>query len=136
MLQPVADGLKLLTQEQFFPKNARKFLFLIAPILVFAFSLSYWAFIPTSLGVISDSNLSLLIVHTISSLSVFGVFLAGIAGTSKYSVLGSIRAVAQFISYELCAGTCILFVVLLGGSLCLIDIVFAQNFCGFFFLLG
>jgi len=136
LLQPVADGLKLLTQEQFFPKNSRKIVFLLSPCLVFAFSLSFWAFIPTANGSLSTSDLTVLVVWVISSISVFGVFLAGISGASKYSILGSLRAVSQFISYEVCSGVVLLFIAFIGESLCLLDVVFVQSFCGFFLFMG
>ena len=136
LLQPVADGLKLLTQEQFFPKNARKVFFLMAPCLVFFFSLLYWLVIPTAFGAILSTDLSLLVVHTISSISVFGVFLAGMSSNSKYAVIGSIRAVSQFISYEICSGLCFLFIALMSGSLSLSQIVWTQQFCGPFCFVG
>jgi NADH-quinone oxidoreductase subunit H len=136
LLQPVSDGLKLLTQEQFFPKNSKKFFFLVAPCLVFFFSLSYWAVIPTSRGSLVCPEFGILAVHTISSLSVYGVFLAGISSSSKYAIIGALRTVAQFVSYELCSGICILFVVLLGQSLSFSDVVLMQKHCGWFGLVG
>lgn len=92
--------------------------------------------LPTAFGALLPTELSLLVVYTISSLSVFGVFLAGIASNSKYAVIGSIRAVAQFISYEICAGICFLFIALVSGSLSLIHIVWVQQFCGPFCFMG
>jgi NADH-quinone oxidoreductase subunit H len=92
--------------------------------------------IPTALGAILSTDLSLLVVHTVSSLSVFGVFLAGIASNSKYAVMGAMRAVAQFISYEICAGLCFLFIAMMSGSLSLAHIVWVQQFCGPFCFIG
>lgn len=136
LLQPVADGLKLLSQEQVFPKTANKFFFLVAPCFVFFSSMSYWIVIPSAFGSLLDFELSLLYVQTVSSLSVYGVFLAGLSSNSKYAVMGSLRAVSQYVSFELCSGICFLYVCLISRSANLGDIVFVQSFCGDFWRMG
>ena len=128
LLQPFADGLKLLMKETILPTQANKVLFIGAPILLFTLSLSAWAVIPFDFGwVLADINVGVLYLFAISSLGVYGVMIAGWASNSKYAFLGSLRSVAQMVSYEVSIGLVIVTVLLLAGSLNLSQIVLAQQ---------
>ena len=128
LLQPLADGLKLFVKETVVPSNSDLVLFILAPILTFLLSIINWAVIPLGYGMqYSEINISILYLLAISSLSIYGVIIAGWSSNSKYSFLGALRSTAQMISYELTIGFSILTVVLCAGSLNLIDIVYAQR---------
>lgn len=128
LLQPLADGLKLFTKETILPSNSNVVLFILAPILSFLLSIINWAVIPFGFGMsYCEINISILYLLAISSLSIYGVIIAGWSSNSKYSFLGALRSTAQMISYELTIGFSILTVVLCSGSLNLIDIVYAQK---------
>jgi len=128
LLQPFADGLKLLHKETIIPNRANPFIFLIAPLLTFGLSLSAWAVIPFGPGlVISNINLGLLYLYAISSLGVYGIIIAGWASNSKYAFLGALRSAAQMISYEVSIGLVFITVLLCVGSLNLSHIVEAQR---------
>lgn len=128
LLQPLADGLKLILKETTIPSNANKILFNIAPILTFFLSLLGWAVIPFGEGIVlSDINLGLMYLFAISSLGVYGVIIAGWSSNSKYAFLGALRSAAQMISYELSMGFIIINIVILTGSFNLSDIVLSQN---------
>ena len=128
LLQPFADGLKLFTKETILPSNSNILLFLISPIITFFLSLISWAVIPFSEGlVISDLNLGLLYLFAISSLSVYGIVMAGWSSNSKYPFLGAVRSAAQMISYEVSIGFIILTISVCVGSFNLSDIVIAQK---------
>ena len=128
LLQPLADGLKLFVKETILPSNSNLYVFLLAPILTFILSLIGWAIIPLSEGlVISDLNLGVLYLFAISSLSVYGIILAGWASNSKYPFLGSLRSAAQMISYEVSIGFVIVNICVCVGSFNLSDIVLAQK---------
>ena len=101
LLQPLADGLKLFVKETILPSNSNIYVFLLAPILTFVLSLIGWAVIPLSETiVISDMNLGVLYLLAISSLSVYGIIMAGWSSNSKYPFLGSLRSAAQMIRSE------------------------------------
>lgn len=128
LLQPFADGLKLLTKETIIPAGANPVVFLAAPILTFALALMAWAVIPFGEGaVISDINVGVLYLFAISSLGVYGVIMAGWASNSRYAFLGALRSAAQMVSYEVSIGFVIITVLLCVGSLNLTDIVMAQQ---------
>ena len=128
MLQPLADGLKLFAKETIFPSAANIGIFLLAPLLTFILSLMGWAVIPFGEGlVLSNINVGILYLFAISSLSVYGILLSGWSSNSKYAFLGSLRSVAQMISYEVSMGFIVLSVVLCSGSFNLSEIVFAQE---------
>jgi NADH-quinone oxidoreductase subunit H len=128
LLQPFADGLKLLLKETIFPRNANKLIFIFAPILTFALSLSFWVVIPFSPGsVICDIDLGVLFILVVSSLNVYGIVLAGWSSNSKYAFLGAVRSAAQMVSYELSIGLILLCLLLPVGSLNLSDIIAAQE---------
>lgn len=128
LLQPIADGIKLLHKELVLPNDADKILFVFAPILTFSLSLAAWAVIPFGPDwVFADINVGVLYVLAISSLGVYGIIIAGWSSNSKYAFLGALRSAAQMISYEVSIGLVIVCVVLCAGSLNLKEIVLAQN---------
>ena len=130
LLQPLADGLKLMLKEVIIPNMANKKLFLLAPIITFFLALIGWAVIPFSQDfVLADINVGVVYLLATSSLGVYGVIIAGWASNSKYAFLGAIRSSAQMISYEVSIGLIIISVVLLAGSLNLSDIVISQQDC-------
>jgi NADH-quinone oxidoreductase subunit H len=128
LLQPLADGAKLLFKETVIPSGANRFVFVVAPILTFVLSLIAWAVIPFDAGiVISNINVGVLYIFAISSLGVYGVIMAGWASNSKYPFLAALRSAAQMVSYEVSIGFVFITVLLCVGSLNLSAIVEAQN---------
>ena len=126
--QPIADGLKLLTKEIIIPYGSDKYVFLLAPIITFVLSLIGWAVIPFDKNlVLSNINVGILYLFAVSTLSVYGVIIAGWASNSKYAFLGAMRSTAQMISYEVSIGLIIISVLLSAGSLNLTEIVLAQK---------
>jgi NADH-ubiquinone oxidoreductase chain 1 len=118
LLQAFADALKLLLKEYVSPTQANLILFFLGPIITLIFSLLGYGVIPYGPGLaISDLNLGILYMLAVSSLSTYGILLAGWSANSKYAFLGSLRSTAQLISYELILSSAILLVVLLTGSL-------------------
>lgn len=128
LLQPIADGIKLMFKEDVVPANADRLIFFLAPALSFVPALIVFAVIPFGPSfVITDVNVGLLYVFAVASLGVYGSVLAGWASNSKYSLLGGLRSSAQMVSYELGLGLSVLGVVMMTGSLSLVDIVEAQK---------
>ena len=128
LLQPIADGLKLLIKETVIPSGANRFVFVAAPILTFTLALVAWAVIPFDVGVvIANINVGILYLFAISSLSVYGIIMAGWASNSRYAFLGALRSAAQMVSYEVSIGFVLVTVLLCAGSLNLTDIVLAQR---------
>lgn len=128
LLQPIADGLKLLVKEPVKPSSANLVIFLFAPVLTFLLSQVAWAVIPFSESlVLADLNVGLLYVFAISSLGVYGIITAGWSSNSKYAFLGSLRSAAQMVSYEVSIGLILITVLLCVGSLNLTSIVMAQE---------
>lgn len=128
LLQAFADALKLLLKEYVAPTQANLILFFLGPIITLIFSLLGYAVIPYGPGLsIGDLNLGILYTLAVSSLSTYGILLAGWSANSKYAFLGSLRSTAQLISYELILSSAILLVVLLTGSLNLTVNVEAQK---------
>src|SRR5919109_3489157 len=128
LLQPIADGLKLMFKETIIPSGASRIPFLIAPMITFTLSLIAWAAIPFGDGiVVADLNVGILYLFAISSLGVYGVVVAGWASNSKYPFLGALRSAAQMVSYEVSIGFVLVTVLLCVGSLNLSDIVRAQE---------
>jgi len=118
LLQAFADALKLLLKEYVGPTQANLILFFLGPIITLIFSLLGYAVIPYGPGLtIADLNLGILYMLAVSSLSTYGILLAGWSANSKYAFLGSLRSTAQLISYELILSSAILIVVLLSGNL-------------------
>jgi NADH-quinone oxidoreductase subunit H len=128
LLQPFADAIKLLHKETIFPSQAKKVLFLGAPVLTFVLSLMAWAIIPIGDGMVfSDISVGLLAILALSSLAVYGLLIAGWASQSTYGILGALRSAAQMISYEVSLGLVIVSVLLWTGTLNLSRIVEAQK---------
>jgi len=128
LLQPIADGIKLIHKELILPKSANKLLFIFAPFLTFGLSLAAWAVIPFGESMVfADINVGLLYLLAISSLGVYGIIIAGWASNSKYAFMGAVRAAAQMISYEISIGLVLVAVILCSGSLNLQEIVLAQE---------
>lgn len=127
LLQPLADGLKLVLKEIIIPNSSNQGLFIFAPLLTLILSFSGWVVIPNSFdSYITDLTLSLMFILLISALGVYGILFAGWASNSKYAVLGGLRSISQMISYEVSISLIILPVILMSGSLNLIDIVYTQ----------
>ena len=128
LLQSFADGLKVFLQETIIPSASNKGIFIIAPIVTFTVALAAWAVIPFADGVVlANINVGLLYILAISSLSVYGVVMAGWASNSKYPFFSAMRAAAQMISYEVSIGFILVCVVLWAGSFNLTAIVEAQR---------
>lgn len=137
LLQPLADLIKLLTKEDFRPAGADKWLFYLAPAMAAIPAILTFAVIPFGAPLqlfgrevplqVADLNVGLLFFMALSSIAVYGVALGGWASNSKYALLGSIRGLAQLISYELSMGLALVPTVMLAGSLRLSDIVAAQE---------
>ena len=128
LLQPLADGLKLFAKETILPSNSNIIVFLIAPILSFLLSLISWSVIPFSETIVlSDINVGILYLFATSSLSVYGIVMAGWSSNSKYPFLGALRSAAQMISYEISIGFIIVNVCVCAGSFNLSSIVLAQK---------
>ena len=128
LLQPIADGLKLLTKETIIPAGANAALFVMAPILTFILAFVAWAVIPVDEGwAVANINVGVLYLFAISSLGVYGIIIAGWASNSRYPFLGALRSAAQMVSYEVSIGFVIITVLLCVGSLNLTDIVLAQK---------
>src|SRR5271169_3190766 len=128
LLQPFADGLKLLIKETIVPSGANHIVFIAAPVVTFTLSLVAWAVIPFDPGVvIANINVGILYIFAISSLGVYGIILAGWASNSRYAFLGALRSAAQMVSYEVAIGFVLVTVLLCAGSLNLSEIVEAQR---------
>jgi NADH-quinone oxidoreductase subunit H len=127
-LQVVADMIKIFFKEDWTPPFAEKKLFILAPVIVMATLLLGFAIIPFTpgIGIAADLNIGVLFFLGMTSLSVYGVVLAGWASNSKFSLLGGMRAAAQMISYEVFMGLALIGVVMLTGSFDMVDIVKAQ----------
>ncbi len=128
LLQPIADGLKLALKEIIIPSRSNRFLFLFAPLLALAPALAAWAVIPFDDGmVLADINAGLLYILALTSLSVYGIIIAGWASNSKYAFLGAMRSAAQMVAYEIAMGFALVGVLMAAGSLNLGEIVRAQD---------
>jgi NADH-quinone oxidoreductase subunit H len=128
LLQSFADGLKVFLKETIVPSAANRGLFLLAPILTFTLALIGWAVIPFGPGmVLSNINVGLLYILAVSSLSVYGVVIAGWSSNSKYPFYSALRAAAQMVSYEVSIGFVLIGVILWAGSFNLSAIIEAQR---------
>jgi NADH-quinone oxidoreductase subunit H len=131
ILQTIADALKFFFKEVIIPAGSNKVLFLLAPVVSVALAFIAWAVIPFDKGwVISDINVGILYLFAVSSLSVYGVIMAGWASNSKYAFLSALRGAAQMVSYEVSIGFVMITVLLFAGSLNLSRIVEAQQTAG------
>src|SRR5712692_1984236 len=147
MLQPLADIIKLMFKEELRPRAADAFLFALAPIIAATCAFAAFAVVPfgaetTLFGLldeplrlqVADVNVAILVVFAVSSMSVYGIVLAGWSSNSKYSLLGGLRASAQMISYELSYGLALASVLVIANSLSLGDIVNRQSGTWFGFI--
>lgn len=128
LLQPLADGLKLLVKEAITPSNSSKTTFVIAPLLTFVISLLSWVVIPfDEYSTFAELNLGILYLLASSSLGVYGIIVAGWSSNSKYAFLGAMRSAAQMISYEIAIGFLICTIVLCTGTFNISAIVYYQS---------
>jgi NADH-quinone oxidoreductase subunit H len=137
ILQPVADGIKLIFKEELIPTRADKVMFLMAPVVTVFPALVIWAVIPWGTSVtmfgrqiplyLADVNIGVLYLSAVASIAVYGIVLAGWSSNNKYALLGGLRSSAQMISYEIALGLSFLGPIMLAGSMSLVDIVEAQN---------
>ena len=143
ILQPIADALKLIIKEDITPARADRWVFTVAPILSMVPALIVYAVIPFGPIVqmfghpvslyVTDINVGLLYVVSVSSVGVYGMILAGYASNSKYPLLASLRASAQLISYEVAVTLTLVSVILMSGSLSMVSIVRAQESAGMWY---
>lgn len=161
LLQPIADGAKLVFKELLIPTRSDSYIFLVAPILILVLSMINWTIIPTNIDLaintignvvvsntqndfvdtlntntsnVVDISYGLLMILAISGFNVYGIIIAGWSSNSKYAFLGALRSAAQMISYEVSLGLLLLPVILLAGSLNFTDIVMAQSITGWYVL--
>lgn len=137
ILQPVADGIKLIFKEELIPAQADKLMFILAPIVTVVPALIIMAVVPFGPDLelfgrripmhVTDLNVGVLYIMSVASISVYGIVLAGWSSNNKYATLGGIRSTAQMISYELALGLGFIGPILLSSSLSLVDIVEAQR---------
>jgi len=128
LLQPIADGVKLLFKEVILPTNASKALYILGPMMMLMPAIAAWAVVPFAPEVVlADINAGLLYLMALTSMGVYGVIIAGWASNSKYAFLGAMRSAAQMVSYELAMGFALVVVLMVSGSLNLSDIVQAQG---------
>jgi NADH-quinone oxidoreductase subunit H len=128
VLQPLADGFKLIRKEIIIPTASNKYLFIIAPILTMAPALAAWAVIPFNEGMaLANINAGVLFLFAMTSLGVYGVLISGWSSNSKYSLFGALRASAQTISYEIAMGFALVGVLMAADSMNLQEIVLRQS---------
>jgi NADH-quinone oxidoreductase subunit H len=145
LLQPVADAIKLIFNEELIPTKADKFLFLLAPILTVLPSLIIWAVVPWGTSItlfgreislyLADINVGVLYLMAVASIAVYGIVIAGWSSNSKYPLLGSLRSTAQIISYELSLGLAFVGPILIANSMSLVQIVEKQQETAWFIVL-
>lgn len=144
LLQPVADGIKLIFKEELIPAQADKFLFILAPLITVLPAFVIWAVIPWGRSVLIagrevtlylvDINVGVLYLTAVASIAVYGIVIAGWSSNNKYALLGGLRSSAQMISYEISLGLSMIGPILLTGSMSLVDIVEAQHEHGWYFI--
>src|SRR5437667_3691773 len=137
LLQPIADPIKLLLKEDIIPERADRWIFTLAPVICVIPAFIVLAVIPIGPTItifgkqislcVTDLNIGVLYVLSISSVGVLGIILGGWASNSKYPLLGALRSAAQMVSYEVALGFSIMGVLMLAGSLSLVEIVNAQK---------
>ncbi len=145
LFQPIADVFKLFAKEDLVPANAEKFVFMLAPLLIFVPSFLVWAVIPfgesftigglTIEPFMADINIAVLFVLGVSSIGVYGIILGGWSSNNKFSLMGGLRSAAQMVSYEVPLGFAVVSVLLMAGSLSLVSIVEAQRAAGVWFVI-
>jgi NADH-quinone oxidoreductase subunit H len=145
LFQPLADAIKMAFKEQIVPSQARKAIYLVAPIISVVVALSAFAVVPIGNSwingkpsvwdpVIGDINVGLLWILSISSLAVYGIVLGGWASGNRYSLLGSLRSAAQMVSYETSLGLALSGTLMWAGTLSMVGIVHAQLNQGIWFV--
>jgi len=128
LLQPIADGIKLLSKETILPTQANKPVFILAPMMLFSLALLAWAVIPVDAKVVlANINVGILYLFAISSMGVYGIIMAGWASNSRYAFLGGMRSASQMVSYEVSMGLVIVCVLLTTGTLNLTGIIEAER---------
>ncbi len=128
LLTPIADAVKLVFKEIIRPTAANKGLFFLAPVMTIMPALAAWAVIPFGPEVVlADVNAGLLFLMAITSLEVYGVIIAGWASNSKYAFLGALRATAQMVSYEIAMGFALVVVLMVSGTMNMVEIVMGQG---------
>jgi NADH-quinone oxidoreductase subunit H len=137
LLQPVADGIKLIFNEELIPARADKIMFILAPIITVLPALIIWAVIPWGRSItlfgreiplyLADINVGTLYLTAVTSIAVYGIVIAGWSSNNKYALLGGLRSSAQMVSYELALGLSFIGPIMLAGSMSLVDIVEAQK---------
>src|SRR6186997_649179 len=137
LLQPIADGLKLLVKEDFIPENADRWIFFFAPYIAVASAFIVFSVIPfgPDWAVIADVNIGLLLVLAVSSVGVLALILAGWSSNSKYALLGGLRSSAQMVSYEVAMGLSLIGALMFARNLSLSGIVAAQGADSIWYLL-
>jgi len=134
LLQPLADGLKLLVKETVMPSSSNKILFVFSPMLTFIISLMGWAIVPfDEYAILASMNIGVLYLYAMSSLGVYGIIMSGWSSNSKYAFLGALRSTAQMVSYEVSLGFIMLTIVLANGSFDLQEIIDFQKGVWFIF---
>ncbi len=134
LLQPLADGLKLLVKETVMPSSSNKILFVFSPMLTFIISLMGWAIVPfDEYAILASMNIGVLYLYAMSSLGVYGIIMSGWSSNSKYAFLGALRSTAQMVSYEVSLGFIMLTIVLSNGSFDLQEIIDFQKGVWFIF---
>jgi len=134
LLQPVSDGLKLLMKEAIVPIMASRVAFLLSPLLFLSVSFMFWAVLPfVDLTVLAHINVGILYALCVSSLSVYGIIIAGWASNSRYAFLGALRSAAQMISYEVSIGLVFLDINFITGTLDITKVVMFQRHVWFIF---
>jgi NADH-quinone oxidoreductase subunit H len=144
LLQPIADPIKLLLKEDIIPERADRLIFILAPVICLIPAFIVLAVIPIGPTItifgkqitlyVTDLNIGVLYVLSISSVGVLGIILGGWASNSKYPLLGALRSAAQMVSYEVALGFSIIGVLMLAGTLSLVNIVEAQRNAGFWYV--
>lgn len=130
LLQPLADGVKLFLKEPLIPNHVNIFIFILSPLLMFILAIIVWFFIPFSISsYILKSNISILLILAINSISVFSIIMAGWGSNSKYGFIGSVRATSQMISYEVSLGLIIMNLSIICYSLDLVKVSYYQEAC-------
>ena len=128
ILQPLADGVKLFSKEMVIPNHVSIFLYFFSPILALTLGLVVWGLMPLNFNsVMSDVNLGILIIFALSSVGVYAILMSGWSSNSKYAFIGSLRAAAQMISYEVSIGLIIISAILCTGSMNWMNIIFIQE---------
>lgn len=125
---PLADGLKLFLKESIIPTDSDVALFMLSPIATFTLAIAAWAVVPFGDGlVLSNINIGIIYRRAVSSLSVYGIIVAGWSSNSKYALLGALRSAAQIVSYEVSIGLTICSVIRCAGTMNITGIVLAQT---------